>query len=193
MTQPGYRRTVSVSSSAHHNLQLGFPDLKGLISRPTSHSNETVNCSCNYCRVALPMVPTDASAPSVQEIQKLYGEPTMERFAVRNGITVAVAYGPDRAACQILIAPRRLLVEVRSPDSLTSSPDVSRVPQELLSPFTRGRRINSNSIQVDGNTLLKTHYEKLSIRRICSSQSCISSSENQDLRSLVARCLSEGC
>ena len=131
------------------------------------------------------MVPADVSAPSVQEIHKLYGEPTMERFAVRNGITVTVEYGPDRAACQILIAPRRLLVEVQSPDSLMSSPDVSRVLQELLPPDTRGRQINSNSIQVDGNILLKTDYEKLSIRRICSSQSCISSSENQDLRTLV--------
>jgi hypothetical protein len=104
---------------------------------------------------------------------------------VGNGITVTVQYGPDRAACEILIAPRRLLVEVESPDSPMSSPGVSRVLQELLPPATRGRQVDSNSVQVEGNTLLETDYEKLFIRRICSSQSCISSTENQDLRTLV--------
>jgi hypothetical protein len=123
--------------------------------------------------------------PNAQNFHQLYGEPTMERFAVRNGITVTVEYGPDRAACQILIAPRRLLVEVQSPDFLMSSPAVSGVLQELLPPATRGRQVNANSIQVDGNTLLKTDYETLSIRRICSSPSCVSSSENQDLRTLI--------
>jgi len=121
----------------------------------------------------------------MQNVHKMYGEPTMERFAVGNGITVTVEYGPDHAACQILIAPRRLLVEVQSPDALMSSPRVSRVLQELVPLGTRGRQIDSNSIPVDGSTLLKSDYERLSGRRICSSQSCISSSENQDLRTLV--------
>ena len=130
-------------------------------------------------------VAAEVSAPSVQVMHKLYGEPTMERFAAGNGITVTVEYGTDRAACQILIAPRRLLVEVQSPDTLMSSPGVSHVLQELLPLATRGRQVNSSSIEVEGNTLLKTDYEMLSIRRICSSQSCISSNENQDLRTLV--------
>ena len=130
-------------------------------------------------------IPADVSAPSVEDVHKLYGEPTMERFAVGNGITVTVEYGPDRAACQILIAPKRLLVEVKSPDSLMSSPGVSHVLQELLPLATRGRQVDSNSVQVEGNTLVRTDYEKLSIRRVCSSQSCVSSTENQDLRTLV--------
>jgi hypothetical protein len=109
----------------------------------------------------------------------------MERFTVGNGITVTVEYGADRAACQILIAPRRLLVEARKPDTLLPSPGVSRVLQELLPLSTRGKQVNSDSIQVDGKTLFETDYEKLSIRRICSAQSCISSNENQDLRTLV--------
>jgi hypothetical protein len=130
-------------------------------------------------------IPAEVSAPNAQDFHKLYGEPTMERFAVRNGITVTVEYGADRAACQILIAPRRLLVEVQSPDPPMSSSGVSGVLQELLPPVTRGKQISSDSTQVDGNTLLTTNYEKVSIRRICSSPSCVSSGENQDLRTLV--------
>ena len=123
-------------------------------------------------------IPANDSVPSVEDVHKLYGEPEMERFAVGNGVTVTLEYGPDRAACQILIAPRRLLVEVKSPDSPMSSPGVSRVLQELLPPATRGKQVGSDSDQVDGNTLLRTDYEHLSIRRVCFSKSCISSTEN---------------
>ena len=72
-------------------------------------------------------IPANVSAPSVGDIHKLYGEPTMERFDVGNGITVTVEYGPDRAACQILIAPRRLLVEAKRPDSPMSSTGAARI------------------------------------------------------------------
>ena len=110
-------------------------------------------------------IPANVSAPSAEDVHKLYGEPTMERFPVGNGITVTVEYGPDRAACQILIAARRLLVEAESPDSPMPSPGVSRVLQELLPPATRGKQLDSESVQVDGNTLLRTDYETASIRR----------------------------
>ena len=130
-------------------------------------------------------IPADVSAPTAEDVHKLYGEPEMERFAVGNGITVTVEYGPDRATCQILIAPRRLLVEVNSPDQLISSPGVSRVLQELLPPTTLGKQLDSESIQAGGDTLLRADYENASIRRFCSTPSCISSTENQDVRTLV--------
>ena len=41
----------------------------------------------------------DVSAPVEEGLHKLYGKPTMERFAVRSGITLTVEYGPDRMAC----------------------------------------------------------------------------------------------
>lgn len=130
-------------------------------------------------------IPANVSAPSVEDVHKLYGEPTMERFALGNGITVTVQYGPDRAACQILIAARQLLVEVKGPNPLMSSPGVSRVLQELLPPDTRGKELDSSSVESNGTFLFETDYEELSIRRFCSSPSCISSTEKQDLRTLV--------
>ena len=129
---------------------------------------------------------TDASAPSAQGLRKLYGEPTMERFAVRSGITVAVQYGPDRTACQLLIAPVQSLLELQEPiPPSMSSRDVSDVLQELIPVAIRGKQINSTSIEVGGKALLKTDYENVSIERICSSQSCVSSNESQDVRTLV--------
>ena len=131
------------------------------------------------------VVPADVSVPGTNELHKLYGEPIMERYAVRSGISLTVEYGPDHRACQFLIAPEQLLVEVKEPGSLMSSKGVSAALEELLPETARGKQINSATLQVEGNTLLETDYQNVSIRRICSSQSCVSSSENQDVRTLV--------
>jgi len=129
---------------------------------------------------------SDASAPNAQGLRKLYGEPTIERFAVRGGITLTVEYGPDGMACQFLIAPTQLLTDVQDPSPPPmSSQGVSAVLQEVIPVATRGKQTNSTTIQVGGNALLKTDYENVSIRRICSSLSCVSSNEKQDVRTLV--------
>jgi hypothetical protein len=125
-------------------------------------------------------------APGAQELHKRYGDPIMERFAVRSGITLTVEYGPDRRACQLLIAPAQPLVELQSPIPPMSSGVVSEVLEELLPLATRGKQTNSNTVQLDAaGALVKTDYENLSIRRFCSFQSCVSSDANEDLRTLV--------
>jgi hypothetical protein len=129
--------------------------------------------------------PAEVSAPGTQELHKLYGEPIMERFAVRSGISLTVEYGRDHKACQFLIAPEQLLVEVRTPGPPMSSQGVSAVLEQILPVATRGRQIDSATDTTNGGTVLTTEYEDLSIRRICSAPSCVSSSENQDVRTLV--------
>jgi hypothetical protein len=59
--------------------------------------------------------PVDVSVPSEEGLHKVYGKPTMERFAVRSGITLTDECGPDRMACQLLIAPAQPLVELQTP------------------------------------------------------------------------------
>ena len=136
--------------------------------------------------LALLSFATDASTPSAQGLRKLYGEPTMERFAVRSGITLTVEYGQDGAACQFLIAPTQSLVDVQDPTPPPmSSQGVSDVLQEVVPVATRGKQIGSTTTHAGGNALLETDYENVSIRRICSSRSCVSSNENQDVRTLV--------
>jgi hypothetical protein len=109
----------------------------------------------------------------------------MERFAVRSGITLTAEYGPDRIACELLIAPTQALIELQTPIPPMSSKGVSDVLQEVLPVATRGKQINSDTVEVQSATLLRTDYENVSIRRFCSSPSCVSSSEKQDLRTLV--------
>ena len=127
----------------------------------------------------------EVSAPSEEGLHKQYGKPTMERFAVRSGITLTVEYGPDRMACQLLIAPTQPLVQLQTPIPPMPSQGVSDVLQELLPVATRGKQINSNTLELDAGALLNTDYENVSIRRFCSSPSCVSSNEKQDLRTLI--------
>jgi hypothetical protein len=62
---------------------------------------------------------------------------------------------------------------------------VSDVLKELLPVATRGKQINSNTLELDVATLLTTDYEIASIKRFCTSPSCVSSGEKQDPRTLV--------
>jgi hypothetical protein len=127
----------------------------------------------------------NAQAPTSQQLHKMYGEATMERFTVRPGITLTAEYGSDRLACQLLIEPAQLLIEVKDQGPLMSSEAVSQVLEEAVPTASRGRRIDSNIVQIEGNELVRTDYENVSIRRICSVTTCTSSNTNQDVRTLV--------
>jgi hypothetical protein len=136
--------------------------------------------------LALSSFATDASAPNAQGLRKLYGEPTIERFAVRSGITLTAQYGSDGVVCEFLIAPTQLLLDVQDPaPPPMSSEGVSDVLQEVIPEATRGKRTNSTTIQVGGNTLLKTDYENVSIRRICTSQSCADAIPPEQLQTFL--------
>src|ERR1700680_4119812 len=47
---------------------------------------------------------------SSQELRYKYGDPGLERFAVRPGISLTVQYGSDHLVCEGLIAPPQLLI-----------------------------------------------------------------------------------
>jgi len=78
-----------------------------------------------------------------------------------------------------------IVLSGQTPIPPMSSKGVSDVLQELLPVATWGKQIDSTATQAAAGTLLETDYENLSIRRFCSTESCVSSNENQDLRSLV--------
>jgi hypothetical protein len=126
--------------------------------------------------------PTDAPALGAQGLPKLYGEPTVEIFNVRSDVAIAVEYGPDRTACELLIAHSQSLIERAAPSTLISAPVVSDLLQQLVPVSARGKQTSSDNVQVEDTTMLKTDYENVSIRRACSSPSCASSDQSQDVR-----------
>ena len=116
--------------------------------------------------------------PSSQQLQNLYGKPTMERFAVGPGITLTAEYGADGLVCHLLIAPVRK-------SSPMPSRAVSKVLEEVVPIASRGKQIHFQILEVGGNKLLNTNYERVTIRRVCSEDSCPSSNANQDIETAV--------
>jgi len=61
-------------------------------------------------RCLLAVVATAFLAPSSADIHNLYGNPDIERFSARPGISVTVQYGSDQRVCQAIIEPPQQLL-----------------------------------------------------------------------------------
>jgi hypothetical protein len=103
---------------------------------------------------------------SSQEFHYHYGEPDLERFTVRPGVTTTVEYGPDGKACALDIEPRQSLMskdealealnqvappEVRGKGDLDSGLGISSGQISVMLVHTTGSEINLTYFD-DGTT-----------------------------------------
>jgi hypothetical protein len=117
---------------------------------------------------------------SSQEFHSRYGEPDIERFAARLGISLAVEYGSDHLACQVVIEPPQSLIHQEEQARLMSSDGSSQVLEEVAPVAMRGKESNA-MIRVSGcNEARMTDYEKVFIMR--TTHTCDASSLDQDVR-----------
>jgi hypothetical protein len=129
--------------------------------------------------VAASIVPT----PSSQELHNRYGEPDMERFNARPGISVTVEYGSDHLACQILIEPPQSLIHQEAQAMLMSSEGVSEVLEDIVPVAMRGKEISTTVSSIGCNEDWMTDYENVSIMR--ATHTCDPSSADQDIRTVI--------
>jgi hypothetical protein len=122
-------------------------------------------------------------APSSQELHGKYGEPDLERFKVRPGISLTVEYGSDRLACEMIIEPPQSLIHQEDQTRLMSSEAVSEVLEEVAPVATRGNVISRGSFQSSCAVGYITDYENVSIMRGMSE--CKSSSPDHDSRTQI--------
>jgi hypothetical protein len=120
---------------------------------------------------------------SFQEFHSRYGDPDMERFAARPGISLAVEYGSDYLACQILIEPPQPLIHQEEQARLMSSEAASQVLEEVAPIAMRGKEISSGSFVSGCNEARVTEYEVVLIRR--STRTCDPSSHDRDIRTAI--------
>jgi hypothetical protein len=52
------------------------------------------------------LMATAAAAQTASDLYSRYGDPDVERFVVRPGITLMASYAKDRTACEMVIAPK---------------------------------------------------------------------------------------
>lgn len=116
------------------------------------------------------------------ELHRQYGEPTLERFSARPGISVTVEYGPDRLACEVRISPARSLVEeerlrsafqqqrgpapsLKELSRCISSPAVTELINQLAPDAMKGKKIDGGSFQSSCLVINMSDYENMSIAR----------------------------
>ena len=120
---------------------------------------------------------------SSNEFHSRYGEPDLERFQARPGISVTVDYGSDHLACQIAIAPPQPLIHQDEQAQLMSSEDVSEILEEIVPVAMRGNVISRFSFQSSCGVGYLTDYENVSIMR--GMDECKSSNPNHDSRTQI--------
>src|ERR1700680_227615 len=108
---------------------------------------------------AASVVPTQSS----QELHNRYGEPDMERFNARPGISLTVEYRSDHLACQMLIEPPQSLIHQEAQARLMSSEGVSAVLEEIAPVAMRGKEISTTVFSIGCNEDWTTDYEDVSI------------------------------
>lgn len=80
-----------------------------------------------------------------------YGQPDVERFALRPDITMAVEYGSDGKACLLNIEPRQAEISAVNYDRPTMSKETATdLLKEVVPPETRGNSIPGGRLLQSG-------------------------------------------
>jgi hypothetical protein len=88
-----------------------------------------------------------ALSPSSADLHSRYGEPNMERFTARRGISLSVEYGSDHLAFVARLEPPQSLLssqEIQRP--LMPSEAVSDVIEEVAPSAKRGNLIGNSRV-----------------------------------------------
>lgn len=108
-----------------------------------------------------------AGPQNSSDLRARYGQPDVERFAMRPDITVTVQYGHDGKACILLIEPRQAFVH--SPSYMQRAPTISvdaawELLDEAVPPETRGKLLfGPGGFQTGCTAFELSSYENMSI------------------------------
>jgi hypothetical protein len=122
-------------------------------------------------------------APSSQELHERYGEPNLERFMARPGITLTAEYGSDDSACWVLIEPPRPLLHPEESLPLISSNMVTEILEEIVPVSTRGMIISSSISSNGCAESRRTEYQGLTIDRV--RNNCLSPTPEHEIRATI--------
>lgn len=113
-----------------------------------------------------------ATLQSSQGLRQKYGPPDAERYAVRPGIVMTVAFAKDGRPCEMVIEPRHSLLSTEALSKPMPSDQVTEILNEVLPPNQRGRLLQDITFTGSCNSTRNTDYETVSISRMipCSSK-----------------------
>ena len=112
--------------------------------------------------VAFGLVP----APQItSDFAARYGAPDVQRFVVRPGITLTVAYGTDQAACQMVIEPRHSILRRNESAKYMRPEVVTEILEEVLPQADRGTQLRRTVTKSGCNDFEVIEYENATITR----------------------------
>jgi hypothetical protein len=120
---------------------------------------------------------------SSQDLHSRYGEPDLERFTARPGISLTVQYGSDGLPCHALIEPPQPLLFRQEHVPLMSSEAVTEILEEVVPESVRGKQIARSITRSGCNVIQLIDYENVSIMR--STHTCDPFSLEQDIRTAI--------
>jgi hypothetical protein len=118
------------------------------------------------------------------EFHNRYGEPTLERFQARPGISVTVEYGSDHLACRALIEPPRALFHTEENLPLMSSGTVTEILEEIVPAQVRGKEISRSVTESGCNEFEIVEYGNVTIMR--STHNCLPLTPERQVRAAIA-------
>lgn len=77
------------------------------------------------------------------DLRKRYGEPDVERFTIRPGITMTAEYGADGKACVLSIEPHKDFFQDMVADETLPMDTMTSILDEVAPPSTRGKELSA--------------------------------------------------
>ena len=106
-----------------------------------------------------------APAQTASELTARYGDPDVERFVVRPGITLMARYTGDRTACEVVIEPLRSIISRNESDMYMRPEVMTEIIGEVLPEASRGKLLLGIVTKSGCNDLETEDYENVTIHR----------------------------
>jgi hypothetical protein len=106
-----------------------------------------------------------AVAQTASDLSTRYGNPDVERFRVRPGVTLMARYAEDRTACEMLIEPRRSIIPNDEPAKYMRPEVMTEIIDEVLPEADRGPLLLHFVTKSGCNDFETGDYENVTIYR----------------------------
>lgn len=102
---------------------------------------------------------------SAADLHNRYGDPDVQRFPVRSGVTLSVTYGQNRAVCELVVEPTPSKIPREEPVKYMRPELMTEIIDENVPEANRGRLL-LNLVSKDGcNEDETADYENVKIER----------------------------
>ncbi len=99
------------------------------------------------------------------DLHARYGDPDVERFKVRPGITLMVDYGTDQSACQMVVEPRRSIIPRDEPAKYMRPEVMTEILDEVVPEADRGKLLFNTITKSGCNDFQITDYQNVTVSR----------------------------